>query len=663
MWLGVDYYPEQWPEERWPVDARMMKEAGLGLVRLADSAWSRLEPEQGRFDFDWLDRAIDILQKEGIKVVLATPTAAPPAWLIHRYPDILPQDYTRTPKSFGIRRHYCFNNRHFHDATRRITAAMARRYNSHPAVMGWQIDSQLGCHDTTRCYCDACAAAFRHWLEDKYCTLQCLNDSWGTVFWSQEFTDWDQVPLPWKSVENPMSYNPSLLLDYFRFSSDSLLAYQKIQVDILRDLCPRQFVTHNLLGLFDQIDYFDLGRELDFVSWVNFPNYSDSSPHWTGMSHDIMRGIKRCNYWVMEQQAGAVGWNTSGQTPRPGHVRMWAYQSIGHGADAVLFFRWRTSRFGTEQFWHGILNHDGLPGARYEEVKRMGAEVAEWSKHWSGGCPASTVAFLLSYEQNWAFQIQPQNPALTYWHEVFRLYEPLRKMGVGVDFIGAAGNLQQYKLIVAPLLLLTDAALAAKLREYVADGGRLVGTFRSGVKDMCNVVLPARPPGPLTDLFGISISDYDSARSGATSAVEVIDTHARYSARVWADLIELGSAGLLARFTSDFYAGHPAVTVNELGKGKAYYIGTVFEQEFYPDFYKPILDDCGITRLDWVPDGVDAAVRYKDGKRVIFLVNAYRNTAKFTLEAPWRSLLTQENLSGQVDLPGYDVMILEEIGP
>ena len=660
MWLGVDYYPEQWPESRWPADAQLMKEAGLGIVRLAEFAWSRIEPDDGTFDFGWLDRAIAVLHNQGIKVVLGTPTAAPPAWLIAKHPDVLPRDYTRTPKAFGIRRHYCFNNEHYHGHTTAIAGAMATHYCANPAVVGWQIDNELGGHDTARCYCDTCARAFRRWLKARYGTLADLNAAWGTVFWSQEYTEWDQIPLPWKSVEGQMAHSPSLLLHFYRFSSDSVVAYQKMQIDVIRDLCPRHFITSNLMGLFDQIDYFDLASDLDFVSWDNYPNYCDSSPHWTGMSHDVMRGLRGCDFWVMEQQSGAVGWNTFGHTPRPGMIRLWTYQAAGHGAEAILYFRWRTAQAGAEQFRHGILDHHGSPGRRYREVAQIGEEVAKFSAEWGKSCPRNEVAFILSYPIDWALQIQPHNAGLSYWHEVYRLYEPLRKLGVGVDFVDTEADFSRFKLVVAPLLFIADHPLAQRLKDYVAKGGTLVGTFRSGVKDEHNVVTELPLPGLLAGIFGILIAEYDSMPPGSLNSVRVVSTHTEVAARTWADIIEPQTAEPIATYSGDFYAGKPAITVNTLGHGKAYYLGTALEPEFYAEFFRSIVDDAGIWQLANVPEGIDASVRFHDGRKIIFLVNPYQNLATMDLDGEYQSVLDGKTVSGRITVPDYGVVILKE---
>jgi len=661
MWLGVDYYPEHWPEERWPVDAALMADAGLNIARMGEFAWSRLEPEEGRFDFAWLDRAVAILHERGIMSVLGTPTAAPPAWLIQKHPDILPVDHRRQPKAFGMRRHYCPNNTHFHDATRRIVAALADHFAANPAVVGWQIDNEFGCHDTTRCYCDACVAAFRLWLRKHYGTLDCLNSAWGTIFWSQQYTDWAQIPLPWLSVEQQLAHNPSLLLDFFRFASDAIVAYQGMQVDILRDLCPQHFVTHNMMGLFDEIDYFDLGVELDFASFDNYPNYADASPHWTGMALDVTRGIRACNFWVMEQQAGPTGWRTLAPTPRPGLIRCWTWQAVAHGADAVLFFRWRTSRFGTEQLWHGILDHDGEPRRRYREVQQIGREVREHAAQWSASCPRNEVAFILSYQQDWALQIQPHNLGLTYWGEVYRLYQPLRKLGVGVDFIAPESRFSGYKLIVAPLLLLMDEPLACKLRDYVERGGTLIGTFRSGVKDCANAVTDRPLPGLLAEVFGIRVAEYDAMPGATPNYVSFEGREGRYVAKLWADVIELRGARALATFTGDWYAGSPALTANSLGAGTACYLATAAEHDFYTEFLGGLLDGCRVARLKGLPPNIDACIRYRDGTRILFLLNPMREPARVPLDGEYRSLLENTTASGETMVPGYGAAILKQL--
>ena len=394
----------------------------------------------------------------------------------------------------------------------------------------------------------------------------------------------------------------------------------------------------------------------------NYPNYWDNSPHWAGMSHDVMRGVRACNYWVMEQQSGAIGWNTFGQSPPPGVIRMWTYQAIGHGAETVVFFRWRTARAGTEQFWHGILDHHGLPGPRYHEVARIGAELRQHAREWSRGCPRNEVAIMVSYPIAWSLQIQPQNAGLSYWPEVHRLYEALRKLGAGVDFVSPDGDLSRYKLVVAPLLVLVDVPLARRLECYVTGGGRLVCTFRTGLKDENNIVTDQPLPGLLAGLLGIRVSEYDPLPPGAERAVSVLATGAKMTGRMWADIIEPVGAEALAVYTEDRWAGKAAATANCAGSGTAWYIGTALDQEFYAELFRSILDEAGIYRLAWVPENIDASIRCANGNRVVFLVNPCRQPQRLNLDRQYHSILDAKAVSGQIDLPGYGVMVLKTEG-
>src|SRR5215212_6049719 len=345
--FGVDYYPEHWPEARWSVDAQLMAEAGFNTVRLAEFAWSRLEPQPGVFDFAWLVRAI-----------LGTPTASPPPWLMQAQPDLFRVDEQGRRLTFGNRREYCPSHPLYHDCTRAIVTVMAEHYAPHPHVVGWQIDNEFG----DRCYCPVCRDAFQHWLRRRYETLDALNGAWGTIFWSHVYTDWSQIPVPVATGGSP---NPGLALDFARFASDTYVAYQQLQIDLLRSRTSGQFITHNLMGFgYDKINYYDLARELDLVTWDNYPRTqwslaADVDPSGPALAAATMYGLKQQPFWVMEQQAGPGGWELVSVMPRPGELRLWAYQQIAHGADGIIFFRWRTARHGAEQYWHGLLEHDG----------------------------------------------------------------------------------------------------------------------------------------------------------------------------------------------------------------------------------------------------------------------------------------------------------------
>ncbi len=475
MRFGADYYPEHWPRERWETDARLMIEAGLELVRLAEFAWSRLEPAEDRFDFAWLDDALEVLGRAGLKAVLGTPSAAPPAWLIERYPEALPVREDGTRLGFGGRHHDCQSNPDYRARVAAVIRAMAEHYKDHPHVIGWQTDNELGNSHLNVCTCDTCRAGFHEWLERKYGTIEALNEAWGTAFWSQTYSSFAQIPAP---RPTPNSHSPSLRLDWRRFTSDLVVGFQGLQVAILREVCPKHFVTHNFMGLFDKPDYFELAKELDFVSHDQYPigfwteQGALPDPADLAIKLDFVRGLKRRTYWIMEQQAGPAGWDLIGATPRPGQLRLWAAQSIAHGADTVVYFRWRTCLFGTEEYWHGILPHSGKPGRRYEEVKRTAKELSPIMDRIQGKAPRADAAILFSYDQSWANQIQPHHPELKYREHIRTFYKALHQANIPVDFVSPASDLSAYKLLIAPMLFLTRPELVARLDAWVRAGGR-----------------------------------------------------------------------------------------------------------------------------------------------------------------------------------------------
>src|SRR5215216_1314195 len=584
FYFGVDYYPEHWPEERWPIDARLMAEAGFNVVRLAEFAWSKMEPSEGEFNFDWLDRAIAILDSHGIKVVLGTPTASAPPWLMSKSPELFRVREDGLRVTFGNRREYCPNNSLYHDYTRRIVTKMAEHYTDHAAVIGWQIDNEFG----DRCYCSSCTQTFQTWLRSRYEALDELNQKWGTVFWSHIYNDWSEVPVPLTTGGSP---NPGLALDFYRFCSDSYVAYQQIQIDILRAKCPNHFITHNLMGFgYDRLNYFDLARNLDFVAWDNYPRMQWTmekgvEPSSYALSLDTMRGLKSKNIWVMEQQAGPGGWEMLSVTPRPGELRLWAYQSIAHGADAIIFFRWRTARFGTEQYWHGLLDHDARPSRRYEEIKRMGGEIKEIGDQVLGTQIKSHIAMLLSYDSRFAFQIQSNNPRFKYPEHFHQIYRAFYQQHASIDIADPQADLSSYKLVIAPALHLVTDAIANNLKRYVQAGGTLMVTQRTGVKDEFNAVVNQRLPGLLAEVCGVEVEEYDSLSSQMQNDIEftipdLADTSCA-TVGVLCDILKPITAIVVARYRQDYYAGKPAITLNQFGAGRVLYIGAVGDRQLY----------------------------------------------------------------------------------
>jgi len=668
MYFGADYYPEHWPQERWSEDARLMKEAGLNVVRVGEFAWAQLEPVEGRYDFGWLDKAIDTLAEAGIKAVIGTPTATPPAWLISKYPEILPVDENGQQKGFGSRCHYCANSPVYQEYTDKIVKALATHYRDNPHVAGWQTDNEFGCHSTTRCHCPGCQKAFRQWLKDKYGDLDTLNEAWGTAFWSQVYTDWEQISTPRRTVarygSGMQAHNPGLILDFYRFSSDSNVLYQRRQVRILRSICPDKFITHNLMGLFNEIDYYDLAADLDFISWDNYPGQiSTSAVVRPAMAHDVMRSMKNTTYWVMEQQSGPGGWDVISPTPRPGDLRLWTYQSLAHGADAIVYFRWRTCRSGTEQYWHGILNHDGIPRRRYLEVQKTGQELQRIGDEIAGSRYQAGVGMLWSYESNWSLQIQPAAPGLSYTRIASSLYRAFHRQHIPVDFVPETADLSSYRLMVAPALHIVDEETAGRLRDFAAGGGILVTTFRSGVRDRTNKITDQPLPGLLAELAGVTCVDYTSVPGDQKLPVSLnanLFASTEASCGLWCDILEVNpGVEVLASFTSDWFAGKPAVTGNSFGSGKAYYVASELDARTLEQMARFWARQAGIDPLLPEPiESVEVTRRSKGDMSYWFLLNYGEDPVDVPLPEPGTDLISGREVAGLIHLGSKHVAII-----
>jgi len=663
FFFGVDYYPEQWPEERWPVDARLMTEAGFNVVRLAEFAWARMEPAEGRFDFAWLDRAIDILQSHGLKFVLGTPTASPPPWLMSKNPELFRVRQDGVRLTYGNRREYCPNHPLYHDHTRRIVSAMAEHYAGHPAVIGWQIDNEFG----EPCYCPVCAQAFRAWLHDRYATTGELNRKWGTVFWSHIYNDWNEIPVPITTGGAP---NPGLALDFDRFASDSYVAYQQLQINLLRQKCPDHFITHNLMGFgFDRVNYFDLARGLDLVSWDNYPctqwgTEAARDPSLAALNHAAIRGLKQKNFWVMEQQAGPGGWELLSLAPRPGELRLWAYQSIAHGADGIVFFRWRTSRFGIEQFWHGLLDYDARPSRRYQEIKHMGEELKAVGDHIAGSTVKSQVAIILSYESRFAFQVQPNNSRFSYAEHFQQIYRPFFQRHISVDVVSPETDLSAYKLVIAPALHVLTRSVAENLERYVRAGGTLVLTQRSGVKDDANAIVDQPHPGLLREMCGVEVEEVDSLGSEMDNRLKFFAP--KFDALqprvgVLCEILKPVGASVLAEYTDDYYAGKPAITLNSFGAGRAIYVGALGQADLYETLSGWLLDETSIQPTMKAPEDLEVTERRLRDRRLIFVLNHSSHEQTLELARSYDSLMPGPGtVEGTVAIGPYEILLLQE---
>ncbi|WP_231731208.1 MULTISPECIES: beta-galactosidase [Sphingomonas] len=525
MRLGCCYYPEHWPEDIWADDARRMAEMGLSRVRIGEFAWSRIEPEPGRYDWGWLDRAVDTLHGAGLGIILGTPTATPPKWLVDAMPDMLAVDACGQARRFGSRRHYCFSHAGYRTECARIVTALAERYGAHPSIVAWQTDNEYGCHDTVVSYSAAAADGFRRWLAARYGDVATLNAAWGNVFWSQEYRAFGEIDPPHLTVTEP---NPAHVLDYRRFASDEVVAFNRLQVDIIRAHSPGRDVVHNYMGFFTAFDHHEVSRDLDVATWDSYPigfleqfwfsrddklRYArQGHPDIAGFHHDLYRGCGNGRWWVMEQQPGPVNWAAHNPAPLPGMVRLWTLEAAAHGAELVSYFRWRQAPFGQEMHHAGLLRPDSVDDAGAHEARAAAADLAAIG---ALGAPARSVALVFSYEAAWLFDAQPQGRSFRYVELVFQFYSALRRLGLDVDIVPADAALDGYRMVVVPSLPVLAPSLVDKLQHLNIPV--LFGP-RSGSRTRDCQIPGTLPPGPLQHAIPISIPRVESLREGLVEA-------------------------------------------------------------------------------------------------------------------------------------------------
>ncbi|HQY43333.1 MAG TPA: beta-galactosidase [Paracoccaceae bacterium] len=574
--LGVCYYPEQWPEEKWADDAARMVRLGLTWVRIAEFAWAKIEPKPGHFDWAWLDRAVDILGRAGLKVILCTPTAAPPKWLVDLYPDILPVAEDGTVRKFGARRHYCFSSLRYREEAARITGEIARRYGQNPYVQAWQTDNEYGDHDTIHSYSPAAEQAFRLWLERRYGTIAALNAAWGTSFWSMTYSGFDQIELPNNLVEEP---SPTHRVDFMRFSSDQVKSFNKAQVEIIRALSPGRPITHNYMNQNTDFDHYAVGEDLDIASWDVYPlgglvhgrltedekarYLRVGDPDQTSFNHDLYRAVGRGRVWVMEQQPGPVNWATSNQAPADGMVRLWTWLAYAHGCEMVSYFRWRQAPFAQEQFHSALLHPDSTPDQAFHEIAQVVAEAAKLPP--VGPRAKSRVAFVVDYPSRWATLTLPQGQTYRAAHIALDWYAALRRQGVDVDIIGQHDDLSGYALVVAPDLVIPNPAFIARLS---ASAAKVLFGPRSGSKTP-DMQTPANlAPGLLADLLDMKVTRVESLPDYHTEQFLVGNTN--LTATRWRETL-ITSEEVLASFCGPYRDGAPAL----IGNHKARYLAAL----------------------------------------------------------------------------------------
>jgi beta-galactosidase len=680
MYFGVDYYPEQWvfpyggtaenPEAQWEQDAELMVKAGVNVVRIGDFSWGLCEPEDGKFDFDWLKRVMDVMGRAGISVVLATPTAAPPIWLARAHPEILPIDENGNVLHEGTRRAVCFNNDVYWNHSKRIVEAMAQALGKHPQLVAWQIDSGIGGHQTEWSFNNDTRLEWQNWLKLKYETVDALNEKLGLRYLSQVVASFEQVPMPMRA---PTAHNPALLLDWARFCSDTIVAFITMQADVLREITPEIPLTTNLRALLRRFDHFDVANIVDFVS-VESNEAIKAKAAELACDIDILRSLKKegirtpdgdCGFWVIEQRAGQVNWQDVNSLVRPGVIRLFTYQLVSRGACGVLYYRWRQPRFGNEKFSGAVLAHHPRTDNRtFREISQIGEELKLLAPAIKDTHVVAESCILYSHDNAWTLQ-QPNQPnkAFNLRNHIQLFYNALHDRNISVDFARPSEDLSKYKLVFAPSLQLLSGGEADMLKYYVQNGGTLIGTFNTGLVDENNMAPDTGYPRELTDLFGLEVLEFDPLPPGEENHLTfkgAFPTSHLHPARLWCDIIEPTECQVLATYAKDFYAGKPAMTMNTYGLGKAVYIGTQSHDHFYYDLVGWLRQMCNLHPLLKVPDTVQVSMREKEGTKIFFLLNHQNSPVRIQFYKPMHDFLTGNTFSGNYDLPPHGVLVLDE---
>lgn len=627
MIIGVDYYPEHWDEDMWEKDIRLMAETGVSVVRIAEFAWCRIEPQEGCFDFEWLDRAVDLLEKYGLDIIMCTPTNCPPLWLYEKYPSAVIKDHSGRPIETGIRGHRCYNDPDFVRLSSRVVDVMTKRYGKRKSVKAWQIDNEL---ESNICGCDTCTQRYRSWLKDRYGSLKELNNAYGNTVWSGEFSSWEQIKPPAEGY-NRAWLNPGYMLDYLRFASDDMIEFVRTQAEIIRRNCPETVITTNSWFCEKMPDLHETFKELDFVSYDNYPPLrlpDNGEEYYSHSFHlDFMRGISNKNFCIMEQLSGAMGcWMPMTHTVYPGMIKGYSLQAFAHGADAVLHFRWRTACKGAEMHWHGLIDHSNVPGRRFYEFADLCKEARSLERIRGTGI-RSDVAVLYSYDSDMALRLQPQTDGFYYYDQLKAYHGGFSSCGVNVDIISAECDLSKYKIVCAPALYVCPENLRRRLEEYVEQGGTLIITCRSLVKDENNNCIMSQLPAGFDGISGCCVSEYDPV---GYDRMTVKDNDGNvYQCTCWCDILSCTGAEPILTYRDGFYKNSAAASVNCFGKGNCYYIGTVLFRDFYRRLAQKILSDRKIEFFPQLPGSVEITVRENEYSTYYFCFNNSYKQVKF----------------------------------
>ncbi|WP_327040812.1 beta-galactosidase [Micromonospora ureilytica] len=665
--FGGDYNPEQWPEDVWKQDYRLFDTARIDLVTLGVFDWALTQPAEDTYDFTLLDKVVERASAEGRGICLATGTGAHPPWLARAYPEVTRTDFEGRKHRFGQRHNSCPSSPVFRRLSTELARRVARRYADTPAVLAWHVGNEYG----GACYCALCAAGFRDWLRHRYGTLDELNEAWYTTFWSHTFTDWDEIEPPsaltehWRGPDHTAF--PGITLDYLRFTSDAMLTNFRDEKAAIRESSPMLPVTTNFMGMYRPIDYHRWAAQLDFVSWDNYPPDDESAAR-MALTHDLMRGLKDGQpFWLMEQTPSFTACRDVNPLKRPGLMRLWSWQAVAHGADAVLFFQLRASRGASEKYHGAVIGHAGRSDTRvFREVAELGAELERLGPASLGARTPARVALLFDWDSWWALELSDGPSRLVRYQQVVLAYHrALWDAGVDLDVVAVTADLSRYDVVVAPALHLLKGDLPQRLEAVATRGGSVLTTYLSGRVDENDQAFLMDVPGPLGQLTGVRVDEWDARGPEVVNPVRLGDgaTQVDVDARLLFELVVPQGAQVIGTYQADFYAGTPAVTRNAFGAGDGWYVAAGLDQTGVSWVVRQVLDRHDLLGpYPDVPD-LESAVRVApDGSRLLFLLNHRAEPVEVTARTGGVDLLTGDRTAagGALRLPAYGVVVLEE---
>ncbi len=658
--FGGDYNPNQWPKEIWEEDIRIFKKASINSATVNVFSWAKIQPSENCYDFEELDQIIEKLSTEGFDIVLATSTAALPAWMFKKYPEVARTDYDGRHHKFGQRHNACPNSLVYQKYAERLATKLAERYGENPQVTCWHINNEYG----GECYCDNCEKAFRVWLKDKYHTIEALNKAWNMEFWGHTVYEWDEIVLP-NALSEGIGYDKTafagISIDYRRFNSDSLLKNYMMERDAIRKIDPTTPITTNLMGTFKGLDYFKWAKEMDLVSWDNYPAYNTP---WSlvAMTHDLMRGLKQQPFMLMEQTPSQQNWQPYNSLKKPGQMRAQSYQTIAHGADTIPYFQFRRSIGACEKFHGAVIEHVGHEDTRvFRETAALGAELAQLSDI-IGTQTQAQVAVIFDWDNYWALEYTSGPTVdLKYVEQIHRYYRYFYEQNIAVDLVPVDADLSKYKLVAAPVLYMIKEGMQERLTDFVKQGGALLTTYMSGIVDQSDNVHLGGYPGPLRELAGIWVEEIDALAPEQSNGVSLVNEDLSGTSNLVSDLIHLENAEALAHYTSNFYAGMPAVIKNTFGDGTVYYFGGQLEDQLQDQLFKTIVEESDITPVIEEATKLEIACRENAEAKFFVIINFHEEAQPLPeMFVGKTDLLTGEVLSSEMMLTQYTTYIVKE---